>query len=234
MRVILLGAPGAGKGTQADIMSSRLAIPKLSTGDILRAEIAKGTKLGSQVREIMAAGLLVPDHIMIALIQNRLNKPDCKKGFILDGFPRTINQADELDEVFKTLPWKGKTYVISLDVNEDELIKRISGRFSCKACKASYHSVYNKPENDGVCDRCGSREFVYREDDKEEAVKIRLKAYYENTAPLINYYKQKEKLYSIDGMQSIEEIASNIAKKLAYEGTISEVLNNADEKVAYN
>lgn len=215
MKIILLGAPGAGKGTQADIIASKYGIIKLSTGDLLRKQIADKTALGLQIKEIMDSGQLVSDEIMIELIKARTAENDCMNGFILDGFPRTINQADELDKVFDKLSSIGKTYVISLAVIEEELIKRISGRYTCKNCKTGYHKVYNKPMVEGVCDKCGSTEFTYREDDKEEAVKVRLETYRINTAPLIDYYKQKGKLYQVDGMQSIDKISQDIFSLLA-------------------
>ncbi len=218
MRIVLLGAPGAGKGTQADAISSQFGIPKLSTGDILRAEMSTGTPLGDQVKEVVNSGNYVPDNIMIELIKNRLNMPDCAKGFILDGFPRTNKQADELEIIIKELPWHGETFVISMEVDIVELIKRISGRFSCKNCKASYHKIYHTPKVSDVCDKCGTTEFVYREDDKEEAVKIRLEIYYKNTAPLIDYYKQKGNLFVVNGMQAIEEISSDIAALVSANG----------------
>lgn len=211
MRFILLGAPGAGKGTQAEKIAARFNIPKLSTGDILRAEVSSGTELGNKIEAIMNSGAFVSDDIMISLINKRLREKDCAKGFILDGFPRTIPQAEELDKIFDALPQTtGKTYIILLEVDEDDLIKRLSGRYSCKICGTGYHNKYKNTKVKGICDKCGSEEFVYREDDKEEAVKTRLLVYREKVIPLIEYYKKKGVLHKVNGMQKIDDISRNI------------------------
>lgn len=212
MKLILLGAPGAGKGTQAEKLAQKLGIPKLSTGDILRAEVAKGTALGNKVKNIMDAGYLVSDDIMIELIETRLEQPDCQTGFILDGFPRTIPQAEAFEVLLERLPESmGETHVLFLDVREDELISRLSGRFSCKDCGANYHKLYNKPKADGICDKCGSSNLFEREDDKEEAVKIRLAVFREKIIPVLEYYKAKGELQKINGMQTIDAISNEIA-----------------------
>lgn len=212
MKLILLGAPGAGKGTQAEKLAVKLDIPKLSTGDILRTEVSRGTELGKKVKSIMEAGYLVSDEIMIKLIQNRLEQDDCKKGFILDGFPRTIPQAEAFEKILDNLPTSmGDTHVLFLDVRQDELINRLSGRFSCKDCGANYHRLYNMPTQQGVCDKCGGKNLIQREDDKEEAVKIRLELYKEKILPVLQYYYDKGKLIRIHGEDTIEAISSEIA-----------------------
>jgi adenylate kinase len=212
--IILLGAPGAGKGTQAEKLSEEFGVPKLSTGEILRKEIETGSSLGKKIEGIMNAGHLVSDEIMIELIKNRITYPDCKNGFILDGFPRTIKQAEELEPIL-TASKKGELFVLNFDVAEEELIKRLSGRFSCKNCKAGYHKIYKQPTVAGVCDNCGSKEFIEREDDKPDAVKIRIKVYNEKTAPLVGYYKSTKRLSQIDGNRSIDEIFTQVRSILA-------------------
>lgn len=208
MIVILLGAPGAGKGTQAELLVQSLNIPKLSTGEMVRTEIHAETTLGKRIKEINNSGQLVSDDIMIELINKRLENSDCQKGFILDGFPRTIPQAEELDLILTRFP-DNETFVIIFDVDESILIKRLSGRFSCRTCSAGYHVDFHRPLIEGVCDKCGSKDFIHRQDDNEDAVKIRLKVYKDKTAPLIDYYKNKGKLYVINGMQSIDAISED-------------------------
>ncbi len=209
MRFILLGAPGAGKGTQADMIAEKFGIPKLSTGEILRKEVASGTNLGEEIKSIMNSGQFVSDDTMIKLIESRVAQKDCSNGFILDGFPRTIQQAIALNSILEKLPKQNKL-VINFAVNGEELIKRISGRYTCKKCGAGYHKDYKKPEVDGECDRCGSSEFVYREDDKPEAVKVRIGVYNEKTAPLIDFYRKAGELQDISGMGSIEQINADV------------------------
>ncbi len=212
MKLILLGAPGAGKGTQAEKLAARLGVPKLSTGDILRAEVGRGTELGKKVKNIMEAGYLVSDEIMIELIQSRLEQADCKSGFILDGFPRTIPQAEAFEKILANLPKSmGDTHVLFLDVRQEELINRLSGRFSCKDCGANYHHLYNVPTQPEVCDKCGSKNLIQREDDKEEAVKIRLEVYKEKILPVLQYYYSKGELIRVHGEDTIEAISSEIA-----------------------
>lgn len=209
MNIILLGPPGAGKGTQAKFLQERLNICKLSTGDMLRAAAASGSDLGNQLKSIMAAGQLVTDEIMIDLIRDRIKQADCANGFILDGFPRTIPQAHALD---KMLQKEGKRmdYVIELKVNDEELIERIAGRYSCKKCGAGYHDSFQKPAKEGVCDDCGSTEFVRREDDNRATVGKRLEAYNAQTAPLLPYYRERGTLQTVDGMADIGEVTSQI------------------------
>ncbi len=212
MKLILLGPPGAGKGTQAEKLAAQFDIPKLSTGDILRAEVGSKTELGKKVQHIMEAGYLVSDEIMIELIKNRLEQADCKKGFILDGFPRTIPQAEALDELLGALPKSmGDTHVLFLNVSPQELITRLSGRFSCQNCGANYHKLYNKPLQPGICDKCGGKNFILREDDKEDAVKIRLEVYKEKILPVLKYYDDNDKLIKVHGEDTIEAISGEIA-----------------------
>ncbi len=213
MILVLLGPPGAGKGTQADYIQQRLNIPKLSTGDMLRAAAASGSQLGKHVQEIMAAGQLVSDDIMIDLIRHRIKEDDCKQGFILDGFPRTLAQAEALTKMFETekLQLSG---VLEFEVNDAALIERICGRFACAKCGAGYHDTFKPTKVAGVCDECGGTEFTRRKDDNAETVAKRLQAYHDMTAPLLPYYENQGILRSIDGMQDIEAVRSDVEKVL--------------------
>jgi adenylate kinase len=213
MKIIFLGAPGAGKGTQAAVIAARYSIPKLSTGDMLREAISSGSELGAQVEQIMSAGNLVSDEIMIKIIDDRIQRVDCERGFILDGFPRTIPQAEALEKILNCGEEK-RVAVLFLDVEQEKLIQRLSGRYSCKKCGKSYHKTLNHTKVEGVCDDCGSTEFLYRSDDNEDAVRNRLKVYYQQTAPLISYYEQAGKLVKIDGSDSIESITNAIEQNL--------------------
>jgi adenylate kinase len=210
MKMIFLGAPGSGKGTQAQILSEYYDIPKLSTGDILRSEINSSSNLGNKLKDWINAGNLVSDDIMIELIARRLTFADCKKGFILDGYPRTIPQAIALDEIFDSILIKGTLYVINLHVNERELIIRFSGRYICTSCGAVYHRKYKNPIVLGVCDKCAGVDFLSRDDDREESVRLRLDLYNDKTAPLIDFYKSKGLLYQINGEQEISKITKDI------------------------
>jgi len=213
MNLILLGPPGAGKGTQAATIAASRGLVQLSTGDMLRAAVQSGTELGKQVKPIMERGELVPDELVIGIIDERVAQPDCEKGFILDGFPRTLPQAAALDDLLEKRN-KQLDLVIELKVDDAVLIERISGRFACAKCGAGYHDKFKQPKTQGVCDVCGSTEFVRRADDNAETVKTRLMAYYKETAPLIGYYFAKGKLKSINGMASIEEVAREIERLL--------------------
>ena len=216
MNVILLGPPGAGKGTQAKRLEEKYGLVQLSTGDMLRAERASGSALGKQVQAIMDGGRLVDDATMIALIASRIDKLG-GKGFILDGFPRTVPQAEALD---KMLAEKGLKLdrVIQMTVDERALIARLAGRFTCAKCGAPYHDTNHPPKVAGVCDVCGSKEFVRRADDAPEAVKVRLDAYAKQTAPILPYYRGKNILQSVDGMADIDEVTKQIETVLKQPG----------------
>lgn len=209
MNIILLGPPGAGKGTQADFLQKKLGVPKLSTGDMLRAAVAVGTEIGKQADEVMRAGRLVSDDIMIRLIRERIVAADCAQGFILDGFPRTLTQARELDKMLAALG-KPLSLVIELTVDDAALVDRIAGRFACGKCGAGYHDAFRPTHKPGVCDVCGATEFTRRKDDNRETVKSRLDAYHAQTAPLLPYYKGRAVLRSVDGMALISEVTKAI------------------------
>jgi adenylate kinase len=213
MILVLLGPPGAGKGTQAAQLEKERSLVKLSTGDILRAAVAAGTELGRKAGDIMERGQLVPDDLVIGLIAERLDAGSDGDGFILDGFPRTIAQAEALDRLLQE---RGQELdaVIEMRVDDDALVRRITGRFSCGSCGEGYHEDFKMPKVPGVCDRCGSNEFVRRRDDNEEVVRQRLKAYHAQTEPLIAYYGQQGKLKTVDGMADIKEVHQAIAQAL--------------------
>ena len=208
MRLILLGPPGAGKGTQAVKLVEKHGIPQISTGDILRAAVKGGTDLGKEAQTYMNKGELVPDSIVVGIIRERLQEDDCSKGYILDGFPRTVPQADELK---KALGEMGQIIdsVVSIVVADAELIKRLTGRRTCKECGAGFHIMYKKPKQDGVCDTC-SGPLIQRDDDKEETIKNRLTVYNQSTEPLIAYYKKEGTIIDIEGTGSIDDIFDRI------------------------
>ncbi|HHW00735.1 MAG TPA: adenylate kinase [Clostridiaceae bacterium] len=210
MRIVLLGAPGAGKGTQAVILAEKLNVPHISTGDIFRSNIANGTELGKKAKEYIDKGELVPDEVTIGIVRDRLEKPDCKNGFILDGFPRTIPQAECLDEILESMGTPLE-YVVDIDVDDEYIIKRLSGRRVCPGCGASYHITNNPPAKPGICDKCGT-EIIQRKDDNEETVLNRLKTYHLQTEPLIDYYRKQGKLISVDGRLNIEDTTRSILK----------------------
>lgn len=221
MNLILFGPPGAGKGTQADVLQKRYGLAKLSTGDMLRAAVAAGTEIGKQAKEIMAKGQLVSDDIMINLIRERIRQPDCKNGFILDGFPRTVAQAEALDQMLVG-EQKRLDQVIELKVDDKELTGRIAGRFSCAKCGAGYHDDFKQPRVAGTCDECGSTQFSRREDDKAETVAKRLEAYHAQTAPLLPYYEKKSILVQVDGMADINDVSRQIDKVIGEKQKIAE------------
>ncbi|MCL6621316.1 MAG: adenylate kinase [Syntrophobacterales bacterium] len=210
MNLILLGGPGAGKGTQAKKLIDKYQIPQISTGDILRAAVKEGTEMGRKAKEYMDAGKLVPDEVVIGIIRDRLAQPDCRKGFILDGFPRTVPQAEALDKVLAEMNSK-IDHVISIDVDEEELVTRLTGRRTCKNpdCGQMYHIKFNPPKKEGVCDKCGS-ELYQRDDDNEATVRSRLATYNQATKPLIDYYQAKGLLRPIKGVGSIDDIFTQI------------------------
>ena len=208
MNLILLGAPGAGKGTQAKIIMERYGIPQISTGDMLREAVAKGTELGKKAKEFMTQGILVPDEIVIGIVRERLAQKDCENGFILDGFPRTLAQAEALDKMLGEMGKKIDA-VINVNVPEEEVVKRIVHRRTCKKCGAIYHLIYSPPKKPGICDKCGG-ELYQRDDDKEETVRERFRVYRKNTEPLIDYYKKKGVLYDVDGTKDIEGVKKEV------------------------
>ncbi|HXP31262.1 MAG TPA: adenylate kinase [Stellaceae bacterium] len=213
MNLILLGPPGAGKGTQAKRLEERYGLVQLATGDMLRAERSSGSALGRQVQAIMDSGQLVSDDIMIALIAQRIDRLGGARGFILDGFPRTVPQAEALDAMLNRKGLK-LDLVIEMTVDESALVDRIAGRFTCTKCGASYHDRYHRPQREGICDVCGSQDFVRRGDDRPETVKARLAAYHDQTAPILPYYRAKGVLRSVDGMAPIDEVTEQIERLL--------------------
>jgi len=214
MRLILLGPPGAGKGTQAQRIVEKHGIPQLSTGDMLRAAVAAQTEVGKRAKAVMDAGKLVSDEIVNAIVSERIDQPDAANGFILDGFPRTLVQADTTEEMLKA---KGLelSVVIELRVDDAELVRRVSGRYSCAQCGTTYHDTDKKPEREGVCDKCGSTHFKRRPDDNAETMIKRLEVYYKETSPLIGYYHAKGKLKVVDGMAEMDQVTADIEKILA-------------------
>ena len=214
MNLMLLGPPGAGKGTQAKRLEDGRGLIQLSTGDMLRAAVASGSEIGQQAKAIMERGDLVSDEIMIAMIRDRIQQPDCANGFILDGFPRTTAQAEALDEMLDDMNVI-LDHVIEMKVDDAVLVERISGRYSCEKCGAGYHDSFQKPQTEGVCDSCGSTEFTRRKDDNAETVASRLEAYHAQTAPLLPYYDGKGALKSVDGMAEIDEVTRQIEAVLA-------------------
>ncbi len=206
MNLILLGAPGAGKGTQAEVISERLHIPTISTGNIIREALKSGTELGEKAKSYMDSGALVPDEIVIGIIKERLAKDDCQNGFILDGFPRTIPQAEALDRMGVVID-----RVIDIEVADDVIARRVSGRRVCTACGATYHLDYKKPKTDGVCDKCGDT-LVQRKDDHPDTVKERLSVYHDQTEPLKSYYAQCGKLKIVEGQEEVKDTSALVMK----------------------
>ena len=208
MMLILLGAPGAGKGTQAELICQRLHIPAISTGNILREALKSGTELGQKAKTFMDAGNLVPDDVVIDMLKERIAQPDCKDGFILDGFPRTIPQAEALDAMGVVID-----RVIDIEVPDEKIVTRMSGRRVCEKCDASYHLVYNPPKVEGVCDKCAGA-LVQRKDDNAETVRDRLTVYHNQTEPLKSYYAAQGKLFEVNGDRDVEVISADILKEL--------------------
>ena len=212
MKIIMLGAPGAGKGTQAKKIAEKYQIPHISTGDIFRANIKGGTELGMKAKTFMDQGMLVPDEITIGMLMDRIGQEDCINGYVLDGFPRTIPQAESLT---KALAERGEKvdYAINVDVPDENIINRMSGRRACLGCGATYHITFNPPVKEGICDTCG-QELVLRDDDKPETVKNRLSVYHDQTQPLIDYYKNAEILAEVDGTQPMDAVFQGIVEIL--------------------
>ena len=208
MKLILLGAPGAGKGTQAEIISEHLSVPAISTGNIIRAALKAQTEMGIKAKEFIDKGLLVPDDVVIGIVRDRLEEDDCKNGFILDGFPRTVPQAQALDDMGIEID-----KVIDIQVPDEKIVQRLSGRRVCSGCGASYHLLYKKPEKDGVCNSCGAQ-LVQRTDDREETVLERLKVYHEQTEPLVDYYRKKNKLVVVEGQEEVSDTTALTLKAL--------------------
>jgi adenylate kinases len=212
MRLVLLGAPGAGKGTQAVNLSEKLVIPHISTGDIFRANIKSGTPLGKMAKEYIDKGELVPDEVTIGIVKDRLSRDDCRKGFILDGFPRTIPQAESLDKVLSEMS-VALDHVVDICVRDSDIVKRLSGRRVCPECGMSYHIDFGPPKKPDTCDGCGAK-LIQREDDKEETVLNRLKTYHEQTEPLIGFYKSKGKLLVVEGQDKISDTTTEMFRVL--------------------
>jgi len=212
MRIVMLGAPGAGKGTQAKMIASRYEVPHVSTGDIFRANIKNGTELGKKAKAYMDAGQLVPDGLTVDLLMDRISQPDCGKGYVLDGFPRTIPQAECLE---KALSERGENvdFAIDVEVPDENIVNRMGGRRACLSCGATYHLVHIPPKVEGICDHCGS-ELVLRDDDRAETVKNRLEVYHAQTQPLIDFYAARKVLHKVDGTQEMDKVFTDIVKIL--------------------
>ena len=214
MNIILLGPPGAGKGTQAQRLQADLGMVQLSTGDMLRAAVASGSELGKRAKGLMEKGQLVPDELIVGLIRDRIAQPDCAKGFILDGFPRTEAQAKALDKMLAETARK-LDQVVEMEVDEKALTERVVGRFTCAKCGTGYHDSFKRPKVDGVCDVCGSKEFTRRKDDTAETMKTRMAAYRAQTEPLLPYYRSRGVLKKVDGMAAMDEVYRQIRAVLA-------------------
>ena len=212
MNILFMGPPGAGKGTQADVIVKEFGIPHISTGDAFRLAIKQGTPIGMKAKEYMDQGLLVPDDVTIGIVEERLQQPDCREGFLLDGFPRTLSQAEALDGILDRLN-SGLDHVINLKVDRNKLLARLTGRRLCKNCGSTYHVVFNPPKQEGICDKCGG-ELYQRSDDNEESVGTRLDEYINKTAPLLTFYENKALLRQMDGEQDIDQVSQQIVSLL--------------------
>ena len=212
MKIIMLGAPGAGKGTQAKMIADKYGVPHISTGDIFRANIKNGTELGMEAKKYMDQGLLVPDELTVKILLDRVAEEDCKEGYLLDGFPRTIPQAEVLDKALTELG-DAIDYAINVDVPDENIVKRMSGRRACLSCGSTYHMEHIPPKKEGVCDKCGN-ELVLRDDDKPETVLNRLEVYHKQTQPLIQFYEEKGVLRTVDGTKPMKEVFDSIVEIL--------------------
>lgn len=208
MKIIMLGPPGAGKGTQAEFLSEKYGIPQISTGAIIRGVIASGSDEGKRIKELIDKGMLLPDETVVSMVKNRLEEPDCKNGFILDGFPRTIEQAKALDKMGVKID-----HVLSIELSDDEILERLSGRRECKVCRASYHIEDHPPKKEGICDRCGG-ELITRDDDKPETIKNRLEVYHESTEPLKKYYEEAHLLVTAHSQKALADTRREVLKAL--------------------
>lgn len=208
MKIIMLGPPGAGKGTQAEFLSEKYGIPQISTGAIIRGVIASGSDEGKRIKELIDKGMLLPDETVVSMVKNRLAEPDCKNGFILDGFPRTIEQAKALDKMGVKID-----HVLSIELSDDEILERLSGRRECKVCRASYHIEDHPPKKEGICDRCGG-ELITRDDDKPETIKNRLEVYHESTEPLKKYYEEAHLLVTAHSQRALADTRREVLKAL--------------------
>lgn len=212
MRIILIGPPGAGKGTQAKRMIDRLQVPQISTGDMFRAAVGEGTPMGLKAKEYMDKGALVPDEVVIGVVEERFEKDDCKKGFILDGFPRTLEQAGALDRLLEKMGSQ-LDHVVVIDVPDESLVERLTGRRTCRGCGYMHHVKFDAPKVDGVCDKCGG-ELYQRDDDQEATIRQRLNGYHAQTAPLIDYYSKSDKVRMIDGTMTMQEVEAAVTKAI--------------------
>lgn len=208
MKIIMLGPPGSGKGTQAEFLSEKYGIPQISTGAIIRGVIASGSDEGKRIKELIDKGMLLPDETVVSMVKNRLAEPDCKNGFILDGFPRTIEQAKALDKMGVKID-----HVLSIELSDDEILERLSGRRECKVCRASYHIEDHPPKKEGICDRCGG-ELITRDDDKPETIKNRLEVYHESTEPLKKYYEEAHLLVTAHSQKALADTRREVLKAL--------------------
>jgi adenylate kinase len=213
MNLILLGPPGAGKGTQAKRLTADLGIPQISTGDMLREAVREGSPMGLKAKSYMDAGALVPDEVVVGIVEERIQQPDCARGFMLDGFPRTTAQADALATMLDKKGLK-LDHVVCIEADKEELVKRLSGRRTCRQCMAPYHVLFNPPKKEGVCDKCGG-ELYQRDDDKEEAIRTRLVTYESQTAPLIAYYEERGLLRRVNGLGTVEEVYERIKQAIS-------------------